>query len=373
MNKKIDVVILLAAVFMLAGTPAFADRPPEAVWWEIKADHQDHSAFKSRAEMVAALEKPITLVLRWGMFPLDGYNEGAIAEALKSNPAKSWIRDPDGAVSEVDLGPGNLEVVLPTDVRGLYLICAEIRNVDMDLDADGRNESVHFYAKQFLYHFKRDGRVDPKPDVFFQDMADRVPLEIGPHITRKREGGGPFMGGYQTALKEHQMKVCYKGRPLAGAKVTIMTESGWKRELTTDSEGRVSITPAETLCRMNERGVKKPPAQKQRHGGKERIKHVAQNHPAGAQNEDKHLYVVTHKDPSTGQYYCASLWMIVRMPPPEWSSLPTGFALWGVIGAALALIAISRKHLSWKKTRQGDYWEPFREPLSVKAKRNERS
>jgi hypothetical protein len=211
----------------------------------------------------------------------------------------------------------------------------------MDLDADGQNESVHFYAKQLLYHFKRSGRVDPKPQVFFQDMSDNVPLEIGPYITRKREGGGPFMGGYQTALKEHKMKVIYKGRPLAGAKVTILTESGWKKNFTTDSEGMVTVTPAETLCRMEARGEREQSAQKRRPGGKKIVGHAAQNHQGGPRNEEKYLYVVTHKDESTGQYHCASLLMHVRMPPPEWLSVPTGFAFLGVIGACLGVIGIA--------------------------------
>jgi hypothetical protein len=340
-NKKANLIVLLVAAFLLAGTAAFADRQPEAVWWEIKADHQDHSALKSRGEMVAALEKPKTLLLRWGMFPSSGYNESAIAKAFESNKAKAWVRNPEGSVSEVALDSDNREVVLPTDVRGLYLVCADIRDIDMDLDADGQNELVHFYAKQLVYHFKRSGRVDPKPEVFFQDMADKVPLEIGPYITEKRQGGGPFMGGYQTALKEHRMKVLYKGRPLAGAKVTILTESGWKKNFTSDSEGMVTITPAETLCRMEGRGGKERLAKKQQPGGKEKVKHAAQDHPRGTRNEDKYLYVVTHKDQSTGQYHCASLLMQVRMPPPEWLSMPTGFALLGVIGACLGVIGIA--------------------------------
>lgn len=340
-NKKIDFFILLVAAFMLAGTAAFAGQLPETVWWKIKTDHRNHRAFKSRAEMVAALEKPKTLILRWGKFPLNGYNESAIAKAVQSGKAKAWIRNPEGAVSEVHLDSDDLEVVLPTDVRGLYLICAKIRNVAIDLDADGQNEWVHFYSKQLLYHFKRGGRVDPKPEVFFQDMADKIPLEIGPYITRKREGGGPFMGGYQTALKEHKMKVFYKGRPLAGAKGTILTESGWRKSFTSDSDGMVSITPAETLSRIEERGEKEQPVKKQQSSGKAKVKHALQNHSRGARNEDTYLYVVTHKDPSTGQYHCASLLMQVRMPPPEWLSRPTGFALWGVIGACLGVIGIA--------------------------------
>ncbi|MBW2010968.1 MAG: hypothetical protein JRI32_04805 [Deltaproteobacteria bacterium] len=352
MNKKISFIFLLAA-FLLAGSAAFAAEPPEVLWWGLKVDHKDYGAMKSRAEMVAALEKPKTLILRWGEFPLNGYNESAIAKAVKSNKAKVWIRNPEGAVSEVDLDSDNMEVTLPTDIRGLYLIGVRLSAVDMDFDSDGKNELVHFYSKHLVYHFKQGGRIDPKPEVFFKDMADKLPLEIGPLITKKREGGGPFMGGYQTALKEHKMKVFYKGRPLANAEVNILTESGWKKSLRSDSEGMVLITPPETLARAEGQGGMSHPhgkiptdhpemeqtGKKHQHIGKEKAKHRGQSHPGGTRGkQDKYLYVVTHKDQSTGEYHCASLLITVRKSRPEWLSRPKGFTLWGIIGAGLGVI-----------------------------------
>ncbi|MBW2039257.1 MAG: hypothetical protein JRI46_06635 [Deltaproteobacteria bacterium] len=304
MDKKKWFIFLLAT-FVVAGSAAKAAEPAESLWWEVKSPNRHVGATLSREEIVAAFERPKSLILRRGKFPLGTKEESAIAKAVKGNKATVWIRNPEGAVSQVNLDSKSLEVTLPTDIRGLYLIGAHVDAEVMDFDSDGESEKVHFYSKQLVYHFKRGGRIDPKPDVFFKGMEEEFPLEIGPFIAKKRVGGGPFMGSYQTALKEHKMKIFYRGQPLGDTEVAILTESGWRKSIRTDSDGIILITPLE--------GLKK---------------------------DEKYLYVVTHKDPLTGEYHCSSLVMSVVKPPPEWLSKAKGFILWAVLGTGLFVVVV---------------------------------
>jgi hypothetical protein len=193
--------LFFIGVFFASAATVFGANPPEHLWWEHLVDHQDFKAMKSRIERVAALERPKRLALRWGVFPHDEGIPPPIAKAINAGRLRVLVRNPEGAVSTVDLDAENPVVTLASDLRGLYLICAHLMDREVDLDKDGNNEPVQFYAKYLVYHFKRGGRVDPEPQVFLKDMADAFPLEIGPLITEKRTGGGPFIGGYQTALR----------------------------------------------------------------------------------------------------------------------------------------------------------------------------
>ena len=308
-------VIYMLIVLMLNGSLALAAEPCNMVWWEMKSGN---------VNAVASLKRPKSLTLRWGKFPHVQQDTNLHGQSASLDSVRTWIRNPDGIISEANLSPDKEAVALdfptklnPTESNGLYLVGIHINAGVMDIDSDGTDETVHYYAKYLIYHRKDGGIQGDRPDVFFKD-PNKIALEIGPLNTPGMEEIPSMKAGCQEALKKHKMKVLYKGRPLADAEVAVLTESGWERKEKTDSRGIVSITPVE-----NE------------------------------EKENKFLYVVTHKDLSNGQYYCSSLMMYVPKPPPGWMSKAEGFVFWAVGGTALFVVYAGwRIHRRKKRDRK---------------------
>ncbi len=382
-------VFALLTMFMATGSFAFASEPGRAIWWELKADNWDWASL-SKEERTAAFEKPKTLILRQGTFPLSEDDESASGQSLALDDASVWIRNPDGVMSEINPSPdnGTIALELPSDLNagelnGRYLVGIHLDAGVMDLDSDGTDERVHFYSKFLVNYRKRDGIKGEKPDVFFKD-DDKIALEIGPFFPKTKsmfkKAGCPHAdaikgskrskvgyvrgGGNQSPLKEYKMEVFYEGRPLANAGVIILSKSGWKKTVMTDSEGVISITPPKTLARVADsdgtgHSHGKPHAKiaegikKDRHGGKHKAEHArkgkaghhgAISHGSKRSAGDKLLYVVAYKDPSTGEYHCATLPMTLRMfsrgGSGKWLSMSSGFASWGIIGGGLGIVGL---------------------------------
>jgi hypothetical protein len=204
---------------------------------------------------------------------------------------------------------------------------------------------------------------------------DKIALEIGPFFPETKsmfkKAGCPHAdaikgskrsklgfvreGGNQTPLKEHKMKVFYKGRPLTNTEVVILSKSGWKKTIMTDSEGAISITPPKTLARVADPGGTghshgKPhpeiteDSKKGRHTGEKGGHPGAISHGNKQAAGDKLLYIVAYKDPSTGEYHCATLPMTVQMSyrggSHKWLSMSSGFASWGILGAGLGVVGV---------------------------------
>ena len=308
-------VIYMLIVLMLAGPVALAAEPGNMIWWDVKSGN---------ADIMASLEMPKSLELRWGKFPHADMDGNHISKLHTSNNTGIWIRNPDGIISEANLSFEKETVVLdfptklnPATSNGLYLVGIHVNAGVMDIDLDGTDETVHYYAKYLIYHRKDGGIQGDKPDVFFKD-PDKIALEIGPLNTPGMEEIPSMKAGCQEALKKHKMKVLYKGRPLADAEVAVLTEGGWEKREKTNSRGIVSITPVESK-----------------------------------EKESKSLYVVTHKDLLTGQYYCSSLMMYVLRPPPGWMSKAEGFVFWAVLGTSLFVVYVGwRIHRRKKRDRK---------------------
>jgi len=317
MNRKNErgKVIYMLIVLMLPGSATLAAEPGNMIWWDV---------ISGNADTMASLEMPKSLALRCGKFPRAELDENNINKLHTSKNTGIWIRDPDGIISEANLSPEKETVILhfptelnPAESNGLYLVGIHVDAGVKDIDSDGTDETVHYYAKYLIYHQKDGGIQGDRPDVFFKD-PDKIALEIGP-LNTPCMGEIPSMeAGYQEALKEHKIKVLYKGRPLADAEVAVLTKGGWERKEKTNSNGIVSITPVESK-----------------------------------EKENKSLYVVTHKDPLTGQYYCSSLMMYVLKPPPGWMSKAEGFVFWAVMGTGLFVVYVGwRIHRRKKRDRK---------------------
>ncbi|MCK4821981.1 hypothetical protein KA005_39820 [bacterium] len=158
-----------------------------------------------------------------------------------------------------------------------------------------------------------------KPKAFYKEMEEEFLLQIGPFTAEREVSGFHFPADRQTALKEQKMKVFYKGRPLANADVNILTESGWRKSLRTDSDGKVLITPIET-----------------------------------SKKNESYFYAVTYKDPINGASYFSSMLMPVVKPQPEWMKKAGGFIFWTFTGSGLVVLyvvgAIYRKRKRDRKT-----------------------
>ena len=308
-------VIYMLIVLMLAGPVALAAEPGNMIWWDVKSGN---------ADTMASLEMPKSLTLRCGKFPRVRQDASPHGQSANFDSARTWIRSPDGIISEANLSPEKETVVLdfptelnPAESNGLYLVGIYMDAGVKDIDLDGTDKTVHYYAKYLIYHRKDGGIQGDRPDVFFKD-PDKIALEIGPLNTPGMEEMPSMKAGCQEALKEHKMKVLYKGRPLVDAEVVVLTKGGWERKEKTDSNGMISITSVESK-----------------------------------EKENKFLYVVTHKDLSNGQYYCSSLMMYVLRPPPDWMSKAEGFVFWAVWGTGLFVAYVGwRIHRRKKRDRK---------------------
>ena len=402
--KNFKVFFCLLITFSVAVPAAFASEPARVVWWELESNNMDYyDATLSRAERIAALERPKRLVLRQGMFPPSGHDKGAFGQPFTIDNASVWIRNPDGVVSEVNTSRenGSIALELPHDLNtgkltGRYLVGIHLDVGVMDLDSDGTDERVHLYSNYLVRYYKQDGAEGKNQDRFFLDQ-DKMALEIGPIISKRilKNAGCPVSGamkigkkgvGYvragrsQTPLREYKMQVIYKGRPLADAEVAILSKSGWKKTVMTDSEGVLSIILPKTrppssvsdmTAMMRSNGKKQGDSStmgkmmgkgmnKSHHNGEDKVGHAGQGMSENAKHkmaekpdgasyeglfrmEDKLLYMVAHKDASTGEYHCATLPMSLRTMnmggsyQSEWRSKAKGFGFWGIIGASLGI------------------------------------
>ena len=374
--KHFIILICLTAMFAAGGYAAYASAPDRAILWELETANLDYyyDNTMSRADRIALLEKPKKLILRQEIFPLSGYDLKKSGRSLAAGSARVWIRNPDGKISEVNLSrdreSGAIALNLPSglnagDLTGTYLVGVCLDAGIMDIDSGGIDEKVHLYSNCLVRYYKKDGAKGENPDMFFKD-PDRIALEIGPYIPEKifkkragcplprsiRSGSdiGYVRGISQRPLKEQKMKVFYKGSPLADTEVFILSKSGWEKTVTTDSMGIISFTPPKALetmmdpaefCRRHKKmsaGHKGETGDKKYRSGRE---HKA-GHDGKTSNrsryraEDELLYMVAYKDPATGEYYCATLPVTLRMwSRGGWQSSSKGFGFWGIIGAGL--------------------------------------
>jgi len=292
----------------------------------------------SRGEMMNAMRRPTTLLLRWGEFPSLGDKTSPVGRLVSPKNMEAWVRSPDGLVTQSPLTPEGDTVAAkcPPEApegaenpNGVYMTGMHLDGGVMDFDADGKMERVHFYANGLAARFALNGAAGKMPDVLFRD-AGKIALEIGP-ITSDTGPGG-LRGTSQTAMEENKLQVLFKGQPLANAQVTVLSDSGWRNRLATDAEGVLSVAP---VGKKSDGRMRMTPA-------------------------DKCLYVVLHKEPSPGRlcsaeyaavYHCASLLMDVRTPPPEWSSKAEGFSL--VAASSIGLLVLAGTFAIYRRNRRG--------------------
>lgn len=163
--------------------------------------------------------------LRLGDPPLyDGYVVGT------SNPPSVLVLDAQGKVSEHALTPDDqhgmyhLEVPMPDE--GFYN--AYVRH---EWAVNGLRE-VMIAKAEFLKHSCREGHDDVKPKMPPRS-AEGVPLEI----IRERLSGEDFhtTQGFGDTIT---FVLRYKGQPVRGAEVTMITQLGWRNTVISDAEGR---------------------------------------------------------------------------------------------------------------------------------------
>jgi len=405
--KHFKLLLCLLILFMAVVPVASATKPDRAIWWELESVRMDFGTDFSMAEMLSSMERPKTLTLRQGKFPLSGNDKGAFYDPFQVDNASVWIRNPDGVVSKADISRKNGAVVLelphdlnPGNLTGRYLVGIHLDAGVMDFDSDGTDERVHLYSTYFVRYYKQDGTEGKNQDRFFMDR-DKMALEIGPIISkgilksagcpvssamkRGKKGVGYVRAGRsQRPFKEYKMKVIYKSKPLADAEVVILSKNGWKKTVMTNSEGILSIILPKTrplssgsdmTAMMRSNGKKQGDSstmgkmmgkgmEKSQHKEDDKIEHAGQgisendrhriakksdrsSYESAFRMEDKLLYMVAHKDASTGEYHCATLPMSLRTMnmggsyQSEWRSKSKGFGFWGIMGASLGVVGIT--------------------------------
>ena len=401
--KHFKLLLCLLTLFMVTVPAASATEPVRAIWWELESSRMDYGSNVSMAEMLASLERPKTLTLQQGKFPLSGHDKGAFGQPFMVDNARVWIKNPDGVVSEVNT-PGENGVValeLPNDLNpgkltGRYLVGIHLDAGVMDFDSDGTDERVHLYSNYHVRYYRQDGAKSKNMNMFFNDQ-DKIALEIAPLVEKRKfkSAGCPVSGAmkkgkkdvgyvregrYQTPLREYKMKVIYKDRPLAGAEVVILSKSGWGKTIMTDSEGVLSIilpktrplsSVADMPTMMRSNGKKSgvysmmgKDMNKSHYKGEGKVGHAGQGMSENAKHkmvkrrdgdsyesvfrtEDKLLYMVAYKDISAGEYHCATLPVSLRTMnmggsyQSEWRSKSKGFGFWGIMGASLGIVGVT--------------------------------
>lgn len=284
----------------------------DLLWWELEENmNSDEMPSNWKDIRKARLKQQITrgkaksLFLCWGDIPFSGtpqHYKAGLERGMIQDKAIIWVRDADGCISQAAFDPGKdrFSVTIPEDLelKGLYLVGAHLDAGEMDIDSDGATERIHFSAKRLISHYKTGGRQGNKRSMFFNN-PDKFPLEIGC-------SNFWFRRGYQRAYREYEMKVIYQGKPLADTEVRILSESGWRKTMRTDSSGKFLITPFGDM----------------------------ENDGQG-----EYLYVARYQDSLKREYHCATLMMNVYTYP-EWRSKFSGFMLWTIVGTGLLVIII---------------------------------
>jgi hypothetical protein len=135
------------------------------------------------------------------------------------------------------------------------------------------------------------------------------------------KGGSPdrVLKGFQTALKEHKIRILFKGRPLGDAEVTIFTKSGWEKSLRTNAAGEVAVIPIVT-----------------------------------SNKNVNDTYSVSYEDPANGVRYVSDNSICFAKPPPEWKKKADGFILWALAGSGLVVAGIGMTiYRAMKREKRG--------------------
>jgi hypothetical protein len=289
----------------------------DPVWWELKdadlyalgydydrVDWRERNKLRKLRRIARGETKK--LILSGGAFHSNQKNK--LDPSMILNKTEVWVKDPDGGFSQALFTKenGDFVITIPENLNlnGRYLVGSHIEAGEMDTGFRGEVAKVHLYAKSFVVHSRSDGISGGKQGVFF-DAPDKIALEIGPLISKPEVS---YAGTFQTRNHEYEMKVVYRGKPLQDVEVTVMTEEGWQKTLSTDSQGRFLVTPIES-------------------SGESRYC-------------EKYLYMIAHYDEVRKEFHCASLTMPVYRARHEWRSMSGGFVLWTVLGGALIIIAI---------------------------------
>jgi len=300
---------MLLLLLRMAGT--VSAQSPSLLWWELEHPERYVNGYndpdrdiwevRNEAELLhQRLGQPKCLLLHQGPFP--GKDEQGRQDAVPLRPVRAWLTGPKGEGQDVALqnrgGDIEVEVSGIDSASGIYLLGCHSTAGRQDMDGDGVKEQVHYYAKFLFRHGSNDGSNGGEREVFFS--AEDMPLEIGP-VQASR-----YSGIIQIAHRPQAMAVFYRGKPLADAEVTVLTERGWQTRLTTGNDGRFEIVP------MASRGADR--------------------------NCELYLYIVRYHDRQRGEYHIATIPMIVDPPWPEWSHYTTTFITWGFAGALFAAL-----------------------------------
>lgn len=300
-------VLALVLVGSISCRAMAAGSPP--LWWDLQHPgwyingyndpDRDIWEIHNDAELLRQhLGQPKHLALRYGSFPPCAPRSPGNMSLLQH--VQAWLLKPDGHIEDVSLFVDErsvaAEVPEPEASSGIYLLGSHYSPDDRDIDGDGKLEKVHLYAKFLLRHVTESLSHGGEKNTFFHSPL--MPLEIGP------VRAGRYSGIIQISHRPYEMAVFYRGKPLAGAEVTILTERGWSKTVQTDQKGRFMAVPLES------RGEKR--------------------------NWESYLYTVRHHDRQRGEYHVASMPMIVDPPWPEWTHCLTSFVLWSFAGTTFA-------------------------------------
>jgi len=284
-----------------------------------------------------------TMALYAGKFlqvPGESDPSNSLWRVVQSGALSVWIRNPDGRIIDTDVKRerGMVSVnCLPAGVvsNGVNWVGMHLEGGVRD-GAGGEKERVHYYATGIARSVSRGANggspfttQTPLPVTGFGD-AERVVLEIVPLFTNTSSSSGQFsqmapmarLG--QTALEESRLRVLFHGQPLAGARVEILSNSGWRTQTQADEDGVFTVIP---------------PARKT--DGRER------------RSAGQCLYLVQHREALPGNFqgegyssvlHCASLLLSVQNPQTlgmETRSAPAGYQWLAVtIVGGMVLVAM---------------------------------
>ncbi len=327
-------VVVLSGCLILGASPAGAD-PSFPVWLEKKAfsrsmgqkgagkkepakkmGHPKKEEQKTKKKRRRPMSRPAAYLLKTGNFPS---SVGDDPELVKS---VCWLKSPDQSYKRLVPKKTDEGFLIFDDAfqAGLYQLF-----LYRDAGVKDGARYHHFSSLWFRNAGEDDFETVPASKEVREGLHEGVPVFYLKELTRDKEDN--FVSQKRYTGDSLPVQVLFRGKPVAGVPVTLITKQGWKKTVSTDEKGIASFLLIKEVFH-NEKVQKRPEPY-----------FVFSSYPVERQGEFEGVSY-------SREMYVSSLRLPVYPTPADWESKSAGFYL--VVGSVLAIIfaaAIRRKRI----------------------------
>ncbi len=273
------------------------------IWWELENAGDYINKYSDPKKSVSQIEAETNFLISIlgkpkHIFLSNGFSN--IEPDLSSISIKTWVRSPEGRLSEYIKAENDLSIYVPADdgrEEGLYLAASVLDAGETDVDSDGLNERVFTYPKTILGHWRLGSSMKTNQSLFVD--TPEIALEIAPLRASR------YIGSIQVANRSYDMEVLYRGKPVSGANIRVITENGWEKKFITDTRGQFRITPPQV------------------------------------QKWETYIFVAEYLDKEKHEFHQATLPMLIDPPWPEWRSWHGVLIFWSLAALFFLVVLIT--------------------------------